>query len=246
MTKLRLINGDATKLPLPDKSVDLIITHPPYFGVDVVRYGGDPEKQINYSQNRKKMLKLLLKATKEMYRVLSDNGNLIIANGPTDNLDFRYILQTVDNTGFYYRDFIVQNSIDDNDWGTKLNEVVNSNGITIWHHFSKSDFLYNNPFSVKSNNSPVWNIPFNNISDPIDQKLAKNYHVFDVMNKEIPKRFISMFSKKGQVVLDPFGGSGLVATTAAEMGRMGISNDISASQTQAATERAKLSKVEIE
>jgi DNA modification methylase len=55
-----------------------------------------------------------------------------------------------------------------------------------------------------------------------------------------------MFSKKGQVVLDPFGGSGLVATTAAEMGRMGISNDISASQTQAATERAKLSKVEVE
>lgn len=243
MKPIHIITGDATSLPLADSSVDLIITHPPYLGVDVERYGGDSDKQINFSQNRKKMLKTLLKATKEMYRVLTDEGNLIIANGPSDNLDMRFVLQTVDKTGFYYRDCVVQNAYDETDFNVKFNEVINSNIVTTWHHFSKTEYLYNNPFLVKSNNAPVWDMPFNNIADPVDQKLAEKYHVFDAMNKEIPKRFIAMFSKKGQTVLDPFGGSGLVAVTAAEMGRVGISNDISTSQAEAAADRARLSGV---
>jgi DNA modification methylase len=60
------------------------------------------------------------------------------------------------------------------------------------------------------------------------------------MNVEIPKRFIEMFSKKNAVVLDPFGGSALVAVTAAELGRRGISNDISEEQNKAAEQRALL------
>ena len=43
----RIITGDALKLDVPDKSVNLIITHPPYVGTEVLRYGGEADKQIN-------------------------------------------------------------------------------------------------------------------------------------------------------------------------------------------------------
>jgi DNA modification methylase len=49
MTSIEFIVGDATNLEtIPSESIELIITSPPYFGVDTLRYGDDQEKQINY------------------------------------------------------------------------------------------------------------------------------------------------------------------------------------------------------
>lgn len=234
---IKILHGDATKLDLPDESVDLIITHPPYFGIDVERYGGERTGQINSSFNAKKTLKLLTKAGKEMYRVLKPNGNLIIANGPTQNIDFRFVIKAVDEIGFNYYDYVVQNFYDSKT-ESKSEKITNSH--TIWFHFAKGISPYNNPYKVKKYNNSIWDIPFNNEDDPIDVELSKDFHTLDVMHKEIPKRFIDMFSMPGHVVLDPFGGSGLVAITAYEMGRSGITNDISEKQVEAAKQRLKL------
>lgn len=234
---ISILHGDATKLNIPSNSVDLIITHPPYLGVDVERYGGDNTSQINSSFDAKKTLKLLTKAAKEMYRVLKPNGNLIIANGPGANTDFRFVINAVDKIGFDYMDYVIQNFYDKKEDG-KSEKIVNSH--TIWFHFSKGISPYNNPYKVKKYNDAIWNIPFSNEEDPVDSELSKDFHVYDVMNKEIPTRFIDMFSMPGHVVLDPFGGSGLVAVTAYEMGRSGITNDISEKQVEAAKQRLKL------
>lgn len=236
MGKIVLLQGDAVSLDLEDESVDLIITHPPYFGVDTKRYGGVESQQINSSRNRKKMLKLLNKATKEMYRVLKPTGSLIIANGPNENIDVRFFIDTIDNTGFKYVDHIIQNSYNEKLSGL---EMIAKTTLT-WYHFSKTDRLYFNPFKVRDYNNPVWNFRDENMDDEVDQKMSQEFFVLDAMNKQIPKRFIEMFSKPGQVVFDPFGGSALVAVTAVELGRVGISNDISEYQTRSAKERIRL------
>jgi DNA modification methylase len=237
MSNVRVITGDATKLNVADNSIDLIITHPPYLGVDVARYGGEESDQINSSFSTKKMLKLLMKAMKEMKRVIKPSGSIFIANGSSDNLDTRFLIQALDKLGMQYHGYILQNyysqAMDSN-----MERITNSH--TIWHHFSKTRDIYFNAFKVKKYNDSIWNIPFSNEDDPIDKELSKNFHVLDVMNKEIPKRLIEMFSKKNHTVLDPFGGSALVAVTAAELGRIGISNDISEKQTQSGKMRATL------
>lgn len=237
MKTISILHGDATKLDLPDNSVDLIITHPPYLGTDVQRYGGNSKDQINSSFDTKKTMKLLTKAGKEMYRVLKPGGNLIIANGHVGNTDFRFVVAAIDKIGFNYLDYVIQNFYDPK-MEKHIEKIVNSH--TIWFHFSKGTSPYNNPYKVKKYNNAIWDLPFSNEQDPIDIELSKDFHVYDVMNKEIPSRFIEMFSMPGHIVLDPFGGSGLVAITAYEMGRSGITNDISEKQVESAKQRLKL------
>lgn len=235
---IKLLLGDARKLDLPDNSVDLIITHPPYFGIEVSRYGGVAENQINFGSNRKKMLKMLTQSVLEMQRVLKPTGNLIIANGPNDQVDLRILVEIINKTKFNYIDCVVQNSYGLDIKQPQVNsEAIVSEALTTWHHFSLTDHMYFNPFLVRRYNNPVWNLRFDNMQDQVDIVLSDKYHVYDVVNKEVPKRFIEMFSKQGDTVLDPFGGSGIVAVTAAELGRKGISNDISADQMNAAQDR---------
>lgn len=242
MSKITLIRGDATKLPLPSESVDLIITHPPYFGVDVERYGGDKSKQLGFvGSTNKKYFKLMDKATKEMYRVLKPSGHLWIAMSPFDGIDSTYVHNVLKNTKFRYLDRVYQDSYEDQLVVPEHKpEGLASNSITIWNHFTKSDDFYYNHIECVRHNDPVWEMDFSNLADPVDKKLHETYAVQDTVNKELVSRLIKMFSKPTQVVLDPFGGTGIVPITAAQLGRQGILNDISEKQIKGAEQRILL------
>lgn len=235
---IKLLVGDACNLDIESSSVDMIITHPPYLGVDTLRYGGDSSKQINYSQDKKKMLKLLNLATKEMLRVLKPGGHLVIAIGSVDSLDMEYVIDTKKNKGIKYLDFICQNSYSENNIDNQ--DRIMSNSVITWHHFIKDGDAYYNPYITKRYRDPIWSLPVNNLDSTVDTLIHREISIIDTMNVEIPKRFIEMFSKKNAVILDPFGGSALVAVTAAELGRRGISNDISDKQNEAAEKRILL------
>lgn len=237
--KLILRVGDATKIDLPNESVDIVITHPPYFGITTDRYGGDAKKQIN-NFSSKKMLKLLEKFTKEVYRVLKPNGHFVIANGPQDAVDHKYYLYVFEYTDFMHVSTVIQNAYTENHVMNRLSEIVTNTNITTWYHFIKSMDAYSNPYKMKKYNNPVWDIPFNNLDDPVDVELSKKHYVGDAVHKEVAKRFVEMLTKPGDVVLDPFGGSGIIPITAVENGRIGICLDISEDQIAVAEERARL------
>lgn len=242
MAKLTIINGDAVSLAVPSSSVDLIITHPPYFGTDAGRYGDDAAKQINAPGiDRKKFLKLMHKAIKEMFRVLKPNGQLWIANSPFDGISHEVVANVLSNTKFKYVDCVYQYSYMDKDLvPNKQIETIASNSVTVWHHFSKSNEMYYNPVECRRNNDPVWALDFSNKKDNVDKQLNGFYPVQDTVNKELVSRIIKMFSKPGHIVLDPFGGTGVVPVTAVELGRNGILNDISEKQLEGARLRAAM------
>jgi DNA modification methylase len=178
-----------------------------------------------------------------MYRFLKPTGSLWIAIGPKDFLDLEYPLAVDKKTDFLYVERIVQNAHSKESKEISPFKIV-SEDLTTWYHFSKTNGLYFNPYEIKRNNSPVWTMSFSNIEDPIDKALEINHFIADTMNVGIPENLIKMFSKSGQVVFDPFGGSALVAVTAAKLGRIGISGDISEDMTKAAVDRCLLSGVE--
>jgi len=66
----------------------------------------------------------------------------------------------------------------------------------------------------------VWNIPIPNKGD-----VAYGYHPA-IMPKEIAKRLIKLFSFVGDIVLDPFMGSGTTAQAAIELGRRWIGYEV--------------------
>ncbi|MEU4410703.1 site-specific DNA-methyltransferase [Streptosporangium sp. NPDC023963] len=76
MTAL-IVRGDARQLPLPDASVDLIVTSPPYFGLRSYQDGGEHYAgQIGDELTPREYIDNLLDCTREWMRVLKPEGSL--------------------------------------------------------------------------------------------------------------------------------------------------------------------------
>ncbi|WP_433364206.1 DNA-methyltransferase [Streptosporangium sp. CA-115845] len=81
MTAL-VLRGDARHLPLPDASVDLIITSPPYFGMRSYVDGDEHYSgQIGDESTPREYIGNLLDCTREWVRVLKPEGSLWINLG---------------------------------------------------------------------------------------------------------------------------------------------------------------------
>ena len=81
MTAL-VLRGDAAHLPLPDASVDLIVTSPPYWGVRDYRDGGESlAGQIGNEERWQDYLANLLRCTAEWVRVLKPEGSIFVNLG---------------------------------------------------------------------------------------------------------------------------------------------------------------------
>lgn len=79
-TQTRLMLGDARKLDLPDQSVDLICTHPPY--ADIIRYSEDIDGDLSHL-NMKDFLFEMGNVTQECFRVLKKDKFCAILMGDT-------------------------------------------------------------------------------------------------------------------------------------------------------------------
>jgi DNA modification methylase len=77
-----VLRGDAAHLPLPDGSVDLICTSPPYWGVRDYRDGGESlTGQIGNEERWQDYLANLLRCTAEWVRVLKPEGSIFVNLG---------------------------------------------------------------------------------------------------------------------------------------------------------------------
>lgn len=77
-----IIRGDARNLPLPDNSVDLCITSPPYFALRSYQDGGEHyEGQIGSEPTPDEFVTSLLDATREMIRVTKPTGSIWVNLG---------------------------------------------------------------------------------------------------------------------------------------------------------------------
>jgi len=77
-----ILRGDARHLPLPDESVDLIVTSPPYFGLRSYTDGGEHyDSQIGCDATPAEYIASLLACTREWIRVLKPEGSIFVNLG---------------------------------------------------------------------------------------------------------------------------------------------------------------------
>ena len=77
-----VLRGDAAHLPLPDASVDLIVTSPPYWGMRSYTDGGEHyDGQIGSEEMPREWLEALWRCTAEWMRVLKPEGSLFVDLG---------------------------------------------------------------------------------------------------------------------------------------------------------------------
>lgn len=125
---MSLIRADASRLPLADESVDLIVTSPPYFALRSYTDGGEHyDGQIGSEPTPEEFLESLWVCTEEMRRVLKPSGSIFVnlgdkyaERGPASynkvsgvpakslvGLPWRYAIGCVDRLGLILRAEIV-------------------------------------------------------------------------------------------------------------------------------------------
>ena len=225
---------------VPDESIDLIVTSPPY-NIDI-RYGNKTEngkvtasKAIKYSDKLEETeyRNLLRSVFNECKRVLKKNGSIWI------NIKNRYSDGEI-STPFwiqeFFTDYALKNLIIWNfDWGGSTNRrFAPRYEFVFWYTKDKNDYTFNlsdvsvpavnyRPDRYKTqlkNPSDVWKIPM--VSGNF---LERTGHPAQYPERLI-ERIILAGTNKGEVVLDPFMGSGTTAVVAKKLGRKYIGYEI--------------------
>ena len=211
---------------IPDDSVHLMITSPPY------NVGKLYDKDMSLDEYRE----FLVRVWKEVYRVLVPGGRacINIANlGRKPYIPLHaYIIEDLIKLGFLMRGEIIwdkRNTASSSvAWGTFMsakNPVLRDTHEYILV-FSKKTFTRRFTDRLKSTMTKDEFIEYTKSVWSFRAESARKIGHPAPFPVELPKRCIKLYSFEGDVVLDPFIGSGTTAITAIELNRHYIGYEI--------------------
>lgn len=232
------LNEDALKPFLQKESINLFISHPPYFNINIDAYQGDTEKQISFAADKKKFIKRLIKVTKNMEDALAKNGSIVMIM-PTSrdpDLSFIYVAEVLKKTKLQINQTLIWDyAIEGSKMGHKHGSINDT--FCYMFHFSKGNPVINSTVIDKYNN-PIHNLEWKLAEDNIkNQFIRLSGHVHDAIPEELSDILVRLFSKKDDLVADLFGGTGTVAVSSLKAGRHFLYNDVSITQRKVAQKR---------
>jgi DNA modification methylase len=233
----RLYNKSSEQMDeIPDDSVHLMITSPPY----------NATKDYDQNLNLQEYLKLLSTVWQETFRVLVPGGRACINVANLGRKPYiplhTYIIDLMLDAGFLMRGEIIWNKASSasqstawGSWKSASNPVLRDVHEYILI-FSKQ--IFKRDRGPKENTisrdeflewtKSVWTI------SAVSAKKIGHPAPFP---EELPHRLIQLYSFKGDIVLDPFAGSGTTCLVAAMDGRHYIGYDINEQYLELASER---------
>ena len=237
----KIILGDAREVlkRLPDNCVHLVVTSPPY------NAGKEYDEDLTLSE----YLDFIEEVVREVYRVLVWGGRVCfnIANlGRRPYIPLHaYLIQLFEEIGFLFRGEVIWDKGDavsgaSTAWGTWMSAVnpilrdqheyiiVLSKGSFEREKRGKRDTITREEFLEFTKS--VWRFP------PESAKRVGHPAPFP---EELPYRCIQLYTFEGDVVLDPFVGSGTTCVVAAKTGRHFIGIDIEEEYVRIAEKRVR-------
>ena len=224
---------------LPDNSVHLMVTSPPY------NVGKEYDKDFTLEE----YLRFLKNVWREVYRVLVPGGRVCINIANLGRKPYiplhAFIIRDMLDIGFLMRGEIIWNKASSASpstaWGSWLSPA-NPTLRDIHEYilvFSKGTFKRKNVNKRKSTitreeflefTKSVWTFP------AVSAKEIGHPAPFPV---ELPYRCIQLYTYEGEIVLDPFIGSGQTAIAAIKTGRYYVGYDIEEEYVKLAEKRIK-------
>ena len=251
----KITNQDCLKglKKLPDESIDLVITDPPF---NIGKKYNSPYKD---RQSKQEYIEWCREWMSECIRVLKSKGSIYLFNYPENNV---YLFPFLDEH-LYFRRWLV--------WHYPTNTGMSKYNFTRTQHsilfFSKSEKVNEIKFNKQEIAEPYKNpedkrikeriargikgkTPYDvfkygyNGEDVIEMNIVKNVNKDKTKHIcQLPVKLIDIFIKassdKGDIVLDPFMGSGTVAYSSKKNGRSYIGFEISKEYCEIAETRLK-------
>lgn len=261
-----LLVADAGAMPIADASIDLILTSPPY-NANILY--DDYNDDLPWEEYWERAAVWAI----EMFRISCPGGHAVI-NMSLDvrrknhqrpkpsakrervhNLCLHWI-DKMQEAGFEYRGMHIWFKAESEDKffrhspriGTYDTPAILNSGEGVFVFLNPEKSLLRRPNEVKKeyeNNrqlmvmdaANIWFLPFT--SEATDRK----WHPCP-WPRELAEKAIRLYSRQGDVVLDPFAGSAIVPATANDMGRAGIGFDLSIATIQRCMGEDTVCKIE--
>lgn len=232
--------GDCIKIiqSFPDKSVDLVFADPPFnIGINYDKYNDNLSYKEYYNWSNKWI--------KECYRLLKNNGSIYIAINDEFVAEVNLILKQM---GFFFRNWIIwyytfgqsqrkkfNRSHTHILYFTKSNNKFTFNGDSV-RIPSARQIKYNDKRANPKGKLPddIWN--FSRVCGTFKERI-RNHPC--QMPEAILERIIRASSNKGDIVLDPFAGTGTTALVAKRLKRNFVTIEISKEYYKVVLDRIK-------
>ena len=243
----RIINGDSFDAlkKLKSKSVNLIMTSPPYADNRKKSYGGiHPDNYVNW----------FLPLSSELHRVLKDNGSFVlnikerVNNGERHTYVMELIIALRKQGWLWTEEYIwhKKNSFPGK-WPNRFRDswerclhftkykkfsMYQESVMVQMGDWKKKRMNTSNPNDYTRQSSTVGNNFTKNIANWGDRDMAYPTNVIHMPTEcanqnhsaaypvELPSWFIKLFTKPGDIVLDPFIGSGTTAVASILLDRL--------------------------
>lgn len=238
-----MLHGDARTLPVDDSTVDCIVTSPPY-NVGIDYYGVDDTRCPDEYR------RLAFHSSQEMHRVLRDNRRAWINVVPSATQDdherpagwhsgrtkaprlplLHVWASSLLAAGFEVVDFVAWTRVGNNStaWGS-FRSPASPNLRGDWEVIilaCKGEYARATPDEWKGWKDDYG--PWTPLVSTVWQfaPAQRNGHPAPFPD-ELPRRCIRLSTWPGEIVLDPFAGSGTTIRAAHELGRIGVGVELS-------------------
>ena len=242
-TQHTIICGDSRHMDeLPDESVHLIITSPPYW--QLKDYGSS--EQIGFGDSYEQYINHLNLVWRECFRVLHDGCRLCINIGDQFARSVYYgrykvipihseIIRFCETIGFDFMGQIIwqkNTTMNTTGGGSVMGSYpyprngiakLDSEYILLFKKQGKAPLPTREQKEASAMSNEEWNTYFSGHWNFAGVRQDKHLAMFP---EELPKRLIKMFSFVGETVLDPFMGSGTTGAVARSLGRNSVGYEI--------------------